>query len=128
MTAPSWTLLSSPMTMTSESPRSTAVGQTETRFPRVTSPRTTAVGWMNAVGSIFAIELPSTLRHENPPRTAREGWGKLLSPFLTGSSAARNAGGWCRCEVTAAFLVATGDEREGYERGEYEFGAHDISP
>ena len=47
---PSCTLLSSPMTIASLSPRSTAVGHTLTRAPRVTSPITCAAGWTNAVG------------------------------------------------------------------------------
>ena len=42
---PSCTLLSSPITIASLSPRSTAVGHTLTRAPRVTSPMTCAAGW-----------------------------------------------------------------------------------
>src|SRR5204862_7033160 len=53
--APSCTLLSSPMTIASESPRSTAVGHTDTRAPSVTSPSTTAFACTNAVRSIFPI-------------------------------------------------------------------------
>src|SRR6185437_3975348 len=58
---PSCTLLSSPITMRSESPRITAVGQTETRAPSVTSPNTTAAGWMKEVGWRVGTELVGIL-------------------------------------------------------------------
>ena len=49
------TLLSSPTSIESVSPRITAVGHTDTRAPSVTSPRTTADGWMYAEGWIVGI-------------------------------------------------------------------------
>jgi hypothetical protein len=49
---PSCTLHSAPITIASLSPRITAVGHTDVRAPIVTSPMTTAAGWMNAAGLI----------------------------------------------------------------------------
>src|SRR5919107_495332 len=52
MTVPSWTFESAPMVIAAVSPRTTAVGQIDTRGPSVTSPQTNAAGWMNAVAWI----------------------------------------------------------------------------
>src|SRR5512141_801380 len=49
MMVPSCTLVSSPISMAAMSARITAVGQTETSRPSVTSPETTAEGWMYGI-------------------------------------------------------------------------------
>src|SRR6186713_3359607 len=56
-------LESSPTTIASLSPRSTAVGHTLTRAPSVTLPMTCAAGWTKAVGWIAGTLLPAELRH-----------------------------------------------------------------
>src|SRR3954464_6281281 len=112
------------MTMTSESPRSTAVGQTETRLPSVTSPRTTAVGWMNAVGSIFPMSLLFCAETRIPRAGSREGLGnystRLLRQTLAGGTRVRRS--WR--EVAAALPVTADDENGECDGEECEFCAH----
>src|SRR3954464_15010353 len=112
------------MTMTSESPRSTAVGQTETRLPSVTSPRTTAVGWMNAVGSIFPMSLLFCAETRIPRADSREGLGnystRLLRQTLAGSARVRGS----RREVAAALPMTTDDEHGESEGDQSQFRAH----
>ncbi len=61
---PSWMLESSPTVMASVSPRRTAVGQTLTRAPSVTSPMMIAARWTNALGEIVGAFMAFVKRAE----------------------------------------------------------------
>src|SRR5437870_3046300 len=67
---PSCRFVASPMTIASTSPRSTAPYHTLARAPRVTSPSTTALGAMNAVGWMLML-LPHRLERPLHPRVDR---------------------------------------------------------
>src|SRR5688572_16394657 len=88
MTVPSWTFESAPMVIDAVSPRTTAVGQIDTRGPSVTSPQTNAAGWMNAVAWIVMNDQQHAgrARRGRSASSERKPEREITGDFLRGES------------------------------------------
>src|SRR6476469_3788397 len=75
--------------MVAASARITAVGHTDTRAPRVTSPITAASGWMKTLGSILMETLPDRemIQRATPRRAYREAAAALWPEWFTTGAA-----------------------------------------